>query len=79
MGSVFGTFPYIIIILITLWVYSSEICHPDTIFYKYDQETASDLVKLRIHKGRSGLMIVIVGMFFLYYGATLVIPMPTTE
>lgn len=51
----------------------------DGFFYKYDQETTTEVIKRRINKGRSGLMLTICGMFFLYYGASIVIPMPTTE
>lgn len=79
IGSFLGTVPFLILIMFTYYVYDSEIFSVDSIFYKYDVETAADLVKLRVHKGRSGLMITIIGVFFLYYGASLVIPMPTTE
>lgn len=65
--------------MLTFYIYDSGIFGVDSIFYKYDIETATDSTKTRINKGRSGLMISIIGIYFLYYGSSLVIPMPTAE
>ena len=74
-----GTIPFMLSLFLIDQVSQSSLFTLDKIFYKYDSESTPEPTKLRIQKGRTGLMVSIVGMFFLYYGAALVIPMPTQE
>ena len=79
MGTLFTTIPFMSCIFFVVILYSSSIFSVDTFFFRYDTSTVTDAIKSSVKKGRSGLIICIVGTFFIHYGSCLIIPSPSAD
>ncbi|KAL4446652.1 hypothetical protein ABPG74_005590 [Tetrahymena malaccensis] len=79
-GNVYGIIPSI---LVTAFVYilqnNGTLFSNSSIYYQYDFGTVSIEQAIQIKRGRTGLILSIVGLFFIYYGSCLLIPTPTKE
>ncbi|EGR29809.1 hypothetical protein IMG5_148370 [Ichthyophthirius multifiliis] len=78
-GTFFGTIPFLVAHFFVYFIYQIQMFSVDNVFNQYDVTIITPEEKKKIEQGRSGLMLCIMGLFFMYYGACLQIPLPSTE